>query len=97
VARKGTTEAGCCRRGGIEPKVLDEETRVFWWFERLGTFVRCEAVHLPEGGYELRVVNPDGTERVERFPDSADLTSRQEAVERDLLLNGWTGPHGWNL
>ena len=70
---------------------------VFWWFERNGTYLRCEALNSPDGGYELRIRDPDGTERIERFPGSAELTRRQRAVEDELTAEGWSGPHGWNL
>jgi hypothetical protein len=69
---------------------------VFWWFERNGQFLRYEAREVT-GGFELCVVDPDGTERVERFTHSADLTRRQEELERQILAAGWSGPHGWNL
>jgi hypothetical protein len=69
---------------------------VFWWFERRGQFLRYEARDLPDG-FELRVIDPDGTEHVEHFVDSGDLTRRQLAFERSLTAEGWTGPHGWNL
>jgi hypothetical protein len=70
---------------------------VFWWFERQGQFLRYEITDLPAGGYELRVIDADGIERVENFEDSADLTKRQVDFERGLAAEGWTGPHGWNL
>jgi hypothetical protein len=70
---------------------------VFWWFERGGQFLRYETRNISGVGYELRVVQPDGTECVENFVDSSDLTKRQRDVERDLAAQGWTGPHGWNL
>jgi hypothetical protein len=70
---------------------------VFWWFERRGQYLRYEAREFPNGGYELCVVNPDGTERVEHFSDSSDLAKRQAEFERELGAAGWTGPHGWNL
>lgn len=70
---------------------------MFWWFERRGEFLRYEARDLPAGGFELRVINPDGTEHVENFSDSGDLTKRQITFEHDLASDGWTGPHGWNL
>lgn len=70
---------------------------MFWWFEREGRYMRCEVLDLPHGGYELRICNPDGTERVEYFPDSADLARRQRSVEHELAAEGWSGPHGWNL
>jgi hypothetical protein len=70
---------------------------VFWWFERGGQYLRYETRELEAGAYELRVIKPDGTEYVENFNDSSDLTRRQLAFERDLASEGWTGPHGWNL
>jgi hypothetical protein len=70
---------------------------VFWWFERSGQYLRYETRERPSGGFELRVVRPDGSEQVENFTDSSDLTRRQLAFERDLASDGWTGPHGWNL
>jgi hypothetical protein len=35
---------------------------------------------LPTGGFELRIVEPDGTEAVDRFSDSSDLVKRPQAV-----------------
>jgi len=49
------------------------------------------------GGYELRIVTPDGSERVEHFVDSDDLTKRQHDVIDEVTREGWTGPHGWVL
>jgi len=54
---------------------------VFWWFERKGQFLRYEAREGANGGYEFCVIDPDGTEHVERFADSAELTKRQEAAD----------------
>jgi hypothetical protein len=70
---------------------------VFWWFQRGGEFLRYETRETHGGGFELRVITPDGSERVETFNHSSDLTKRQLAFERDLASDGWTGPHGWNL
>ena len=70
---------------------------MFWWFERNGQFMRCEARDAPGGGYELLVTNSDGIDHVERFADSSDLAKRQRELERDFIADGWTGPHGWNL
>ena len=70
---------------------------MFWWFERGGEFMRYEVNELPEGGYVMRVVSVDGTERAEQFTDSSDLSRRQADFERELSDQGWTGPHGWNL
>ena len=70
---------------------------MFWWFERGGEFMRYEVNELPEGGYVMRVVDVDGTERNERFSDSSDLTRRQADFEQELAEKGWNGPHGWNV
>jgi hypothetical protein len=70
---------------------------VFWWFERGGRYLRCEAQQTATGAYELRIVSPDGTERVEYFDHSSDLTKRQHDVINEVTRDGWTGPHGWVL
>jgi hypothetical protein len=70
---------------------------VFWWFERAGQFLRYESRQSKEGAFELRVMNPDGTERVETFEDGDALAKRQLALEEDLVAQGWNGPHGWNI
>ena len=70
---------------------------MFWWFERNGQFMRCEARDALGNGYELVVTNCDGIDQVERLADSSDLAKRQRELEHDLIADGWTGPHGWNL
>lgn len=69
---------------------------MFWWFEREGRFLRYEARE-SEGVYELCVVDPDGSERIERFDDSRELARRQAEFEDQIKTEGWNGPHGWNL
>ena len=69
---------------------------MFWWFERGGHYLRCEAQQT-SGGYELRIINPDGSEQVEHFADSSDLAKRQHAVIDEITSEGWSGPHGWVL
>ena len=70
---------------------------MFWWFERGGHYLRCEAQQMATGGYELRIVTPDGAERIEHFEDSNELEKRQHAVIDEVTREGWTGPHGWVL
>ena len=67
---------------------------VFWWFERQGTFLRCEAQIEPDGGYQLIFTDADGSEHIERFKDSSDLEKGQLDLERRVRAEGWTGPHG---
>ena len=69
---------------------------VFWWFQRNGQYLRYEA-RRAGGGFEFCVIDVDGSERVERFDDSAELAKRQHEFEQQIRLDGWSGPHGWNL
>ena len=65
-----------------------------WFYERHGTYIRCETREAADRGFELVIINPDGTEKVERFEDSASLTRRQQQLESSLTGDGWTGPFG---
>jgi hypothetical protein len=66
-----------------------------WFYERQGTFIRCETRNASSGrGFELVVVQPDGSERVEHFDDSSTLSKRQSELETTFTHNGWTGPFG---
>jgi len=70
---------------------------VIWFYERAGAYVRCETRDVPQkpGVYELVMTARDeGSERVERFPDSHSLLKRQEELERTLIYDGWAGPFG---
>jgi hypothetical protein len=70
---------------------------MFWWFKRGADYVRYESREAHDGVYELRLLDPEGAERVERFDTEHDLNARQRELERGLIEDGWTGPHGWNL
>jgi len=70
---------------------------MFWWFERRGAYMRCEVLKLPTERFELRVLEPDGTESVEAFDDDAKLARRQRDMLASLSADGWSGPHGWFL
>lgn len=65
-----------------------------WFYERQGAFIRCETRDAPNGGFELVVIHPDGSEQVEHFDDSAALSRRQAELESSLSHDGWTGPFG---
>lgn len=65
-----------------------------WFYERQGTFIRCETRTAAAGGFELVVIQPDGSERVEHFDDSSTLSRRQAELENTLTHDGWTGPFG---
>lgn len=70
---------------------------MFWWFERKGRFLRCEARGDLATGFTLSIVDADGVERLERFSDAAALEKRQLEFEEHARRDGWTGPIGWNL
>jgi hypothetical protein len=66
-----------------------------WFYERQGNFIRCETRSSSTGqGFELVVIQPDGSEHVEHFDDSATLTRRQAELENTLTHDGWAGPFG---
>ena len=66
-----------------------------WFYERQGAFIRCEARESESReGFELHIVNPDGSEHVEHFSDSTALTRRQLELESSLSQDGWLGPFG---
>jgi hypothetical protein len=66
-----------------------------WFYERQGTFIRCETrTATSRSGFELVVIQPDGSERVEHFEDSSTLSRRQAELEHGFMHDGWTGPFG---
>ena len=66
-----------------------------WFYERHGAYIRCETRDAANGnGFDLLILNPDGSERVEHFDDSQALTRRQQELESNLAVDGWTGPFG---
>jgi hypothetical protein len=69
-----------------------------WFYERQGTFIRCETREVPNnGGYELVITEPNGTERIERFADSDSIMKRQEELGATLSHDGWKGPFGRSI
>ena len=66
---------------------------MIWFYVRKGDHLRCEIRQQVEGDtFELVITEPDGTERVERFDDSAALNQRSRALERQWREQGWDGP-----
>jgi hypothetical protein len=75
--------------------MFPRKDEMVWFYERQGTFIRCETRVASSGsGFELVVIQPDGSERVEQFDDSATLARRQAELENTLTHDGWTGPFG---
>lgn len=76
--------------------MTDNLGTVFWWFERRGKFLRYEA-RANADGFEFCIIEPDGSETVERYSESRELARRQAEFEQAVRSDGWSGPHGWNL
>jgi hypothetical protein len=68
---------------------------MFWWYEREGQHLGVEVLEVDKHKFELRLTDPDGTERFETFVNADDLATRQTQLQDALLGEGWTGPHGW--
>lgn len=68
---------------------------MLWTFKRNGEQLRCEIRRESIGpGYELIITNPDGSQRMERFDDTAALIKRTLELQRDLIEAGWRAPKG---
>ncbi len=66
---------------------------MIWFFERRGEHLRCEIRTQVEGDrYDLVITHPDGTETVETFTDSRELSRRAGELEETLRRHGWNGP-----
>jgi hypothetical protein len=55
-------------------------------------FTCLEVLELPTGGYELRVMAPDSTERIEHVTSYAELKVRYDFVRAQLRESEWTSP-----
>ena len=81
----------------VVPSPCADNCRMLWWFEREGRHTRVEVLHLPAGGFELRIVNENGSEQVEQFMDAGDLAKRQQTVQDALIAQGWKRSGEWLL
>ena len=63
---------------------------MIWFFHRGPDRLQYE-IREADGpvGYELVVRHPDGTQRIERFPDSVRLLERSLELQRSLVSDGW--------
>jgi hypothetical protein len=66
---------------------------MFWWFERGEEIIRLEVLQLSDG-FELRVIEADGSETTETFSNSGDLAKRHAQVQDQVRKHGWNGPRG---
>jgi len=70
---------------------------MLWWFERDERRTTIEVLPLSTGGFELRVLDGDGSEQVEHFTNASDLAKRQQAIQDALVAQGWARSGEWLL
>jgi hypothetical protein len=61
---------------------------MIWFLERGVELCVCEARHEGEA-FELAIMRPDGTERVERFENPSVLLERFVDCQQGLRRDGW--------
>ena len=67
---------------------------MIFFFEQKGQFVRCEVLPLPDGGSELVVTHPEGTQTTEILRATGDVTRRVSEISETMVQAGWWGPIG---
>jgi hypothetical protein len=70
---------------------------MFYWFKRGSESLRYESREVSPTRFELTIIGSDGIEHVESFETADALHERQLALEQELRVQGWAGPHGWNV
>lgn len=66
---------------------------MLWTFDRDGEMLRCEIRRDGVGsGYELIITNPDRSQRMERFENTAALIKRSFDLQREFIEAGWRCP-----
>jgi hypothetical protein len=67
---------------------------MIFFFEQNGRYVRCEVLPLADGGSELVVTHPEGTQTTEILRASGDVTRRVSQLREKMVQAGWWGPIG---
>jgi hypothetical protein len=69
---------------------------MFYFFKRGTEYVRCEIRGAMDSAteYELVIVEPSGSERVERHPTSGAVHRRWIEIQSEFQQEGWWGPVG---
>jgi hypothetical protein len=71
---------------------------MIFFFEKNGEYLRCDIHTAPDGeGYELVLINPDGTETAELHSSADAVFRRWTELQGTLKSEGWWGPHGRDL
>ena len=70
---------------------------MLWFFERQGRQARLEVLYLGTWCYELRFVDAEGAEQIERFTNAEDVGERQIQIQQSLAGQGWKHTGSWKL
>lgn len=64
-----------------------------WFYEREGGLLQYEVRRADQdGGYELVITLPDGSERIGRFQRPTELIEESLRTQRTLMNSGWRPP-----
>lgn len=67
---------------------------MFYFFQRGGTFVRCEIDGDDTNGYRITITEPEGAEYTETHESSEAAHARWLEIQERYRSEGWWGPHG---
>ena len=67
---------------------------MIFFFEQNGRYVRCEVLPLPDGGSELVVTHPEGSQTIEVLRGTGEVTRRVSQLRESMVQAGWWGPIG---
>jgi hypothetical protein len=66
---------------------------MFYFFQRGSDLLRCEVRPAAEGdGYEISIVQRDGSERIEHHATSEQVHQRWLELHDQFQNEGWRGP-----
>jgi hypothetical protein len=66
---------------------------VFYFFKRGNETVQCEVRSALDGpGFEIVIIERDGTKRLEKFATSEQVHSRWLELHKNFEHEGWWGP-----
>ncbi len=66
---------------------------MFYFFQRGSDLIRCEVRRSVDGdGYEISIVDRDGTERIEHHATSEQVHARWLELHNQFESEGWKGP-----
>jgi hypothetical protein len=92
-------DADCSVFRGVQGGAFQaDSTRMLWFFERDGRYLRLESRTELEGeGFEILVTEADGSTKLERFDTEHEVIARHGELEHGLQASGWHGPVTWRI